>query len=60
MWNGYVRFTKKAFDTVNHDLLLFKLQSMGFNKNAVNWMSSYLTGKEQIEIEMVLNQNPVG
>ena len=39
---------QKAFDTINHDILLFKLQSMGFNSNAVNWMSSYLTDREQI------------
>jgi len=39
---------QKAFDTINHDILLFKLQSMGFNSNAVSWMSSYLTGREQI------------
>ena len=39
---------QKAFDTVNHGILLFKLQSMGFNVNSVKWMCSYLTGREQI------------
>ena len=39
---------QKAFDTVNHGILLFKLRSMGFNENSVKWMYSYLTGREQI------------
>ena len=29
---------QKAFDTVNHDILLFKLKALGFNTAVVNWM----------------------
>ena len=32
----------KAFDTINHDLLLAKLKAYGFSLNAVKFMHSYL------------------
>ena len=32
----------KAFDTVNHKLLLNKLQAAGFSDNAIKWFRSYL------------------
>ena len=35
----------KAFDTVNHSLLLFKLKSYGFSTQAVKFFSSYLSGR---------------
>ena len=37
----------KAFDTVNHKLLLTKLMYMGFNDSALNWFGSYLSGRHQ-------------
>ena len=37
----------KAFDTVNHKLLLTKLLSMGFNNNALSWFGSYLSDRFQ-------------
>jgi ribonuclease P/MRP protein subunit RPP40 len=37
----------KAFDTVNHKLLLTKLMAMGFNDSALNWFGSYLSGRHQ-------------
>ena len=38
----------KAFDTVNHKLLLAKLEILGFQKNTCDWISSYLSGRQQM------------
>ena len=37
----------KAYDTIQHDLLLAKLEAYGFSKNAVKLLKSYLTGRKQ-------------
>lgn len=37
----------KAFDTVNHKLLLAKLKILGFQDRTCDWISSYLTGRSQ-------------
>ena len=42
----YIDF-KKAFDTVNHKLLLTKLQKYGINDLALNWVETYLTNRTQ-------------
>ena len=36
-----------AFDVVDHELLLKKLQLYGFDEEAINWMSCYLSGRSQ-------------
>ena len=33
---------QKAFDTINHEILLYKLLPIGFSKNTISWYESYL------------------
>ena len=33
----------KAFDSINHDVLLYKFSQIGFNDRSVAWFKSYLT-----------------
>lgn len=39
---------QKAFDTVNHDILLKKLSAIGADVSVVNWFSSYISDRQQI------------
>ena len=36
----------KAFDTVNHNLLLKKLQRFGLKDNILTWFKNYLSGRQ--------------
>ena len=38
---------KKAFDTVNHDILIEKLKLYGFQKQSLSWFKSYLKDRKQ-------------
>ena len=44
----------KAFDTINHVLLLAKLKAVGFSKDALSLMYSYLKKRKE---RVVINNN---
>ena len=44
---GVVIDLKKAFDTVNHNVLLYKLNYYGFRGIVNQWFSSYLSNCTQ-------------
>ncbi|KAG8258407.1 hypothetical protein J6590_108419 [Homalodisca vitripennis] len=46
----------KAFDCIDHDLLLNKLQHLGINGIPGNWFRSYLSGRKQL-VELKHNLN---
>ena len=39
---------QKAFDTVNHTILLGKLRAVGLAESSIKWFDSYLTGRNQV------------
>ena len=39
---------QKAFDRVDHKLLIFKLKKIGIEGNILDWISSYLTNRTQV------------
>ena len=47
---------KKAFDTVNHSILLSKLNAYGFGCSTNNWFASYLHDRSQ---KMFCEQSPL-
>ena len=48
---------QKAFDTVNHKILISKLRAMDVGQAALKWFDSYLGGREQtVEISGVFSE----
>ena len=46
----------KAFDTINHGLVLAKLKAYGFSKQALSFMCSYLkNGRQRVQINNKFN-----
>ena len=38
---------KKAFDTIEHDILLKKIENTGIRGPALNWITTYLKGRQK-------------
>jgi hypothetical protein len=53
--NGRLLFLdlKKAFDTVNHDILFEKLKLYGFQKQSLPWFESYLKDRKQFIVKLI-------
>ena len=50
---------QKAFDTVNHKIMLQKLEAIGLHESAIAWFNSYLYGRQQsVEIGEAIS-NPM-
>ena len=37
---------QKAFDTINHEILINKMEFLGFSKNVILWFKSYLSHRK--------------
>lgn len=47
----------KAFDTLDHNIMLDKLTVLGFNRSAIQWFRSYLTTRTQsVNVNGVLSE----
>lgn len=48
---------QKAFDTVNHNILLLKMKALGLDSSAIKWLGSYLSGRDQrVDVGGVLSE----
>ena len=52
-----LRDLQKAFDTVNHKIMLQKLDAIGLHKSAIVWFNSYLCERQQsVEINETISK----
>ena len=49
---------RKAFDSVSHDALLFKLHAYGFQGDLLKWISAFLSGRTQ-QVRVSSSLSPV-
>ena len=47
----------KAFDIINHDLLLAKLKAYGFSKDALTLMCTHLKNRKQSQQQQIVDNN---
>ena len=50
-------YLQKAFDTVNQDILLKKMEFIGFSEETTKWFKSYLSNRNSIFILRILSQD---
>ena len=53
----YLDFSK-AFDKVDHKILLFELQKIGIDSKTVKWIESFVTGRVQLVIVEGVKSSP--
>ena len=50
----------KAFDSINHNILLYKLSKIGFSDKSVKWFKSYLTRTQVVQFDKNISpESPV-
>ena len=50
----------KGFDSINHDILVNKLQDIGLSSSAIQWFRSYLSNRFQgVRINTALSESPL-
>ena len=45
----------KAFDSINHDILLYKMSKIGFSDNALLWFRSYLNRTQSVKFDKTVS-----
>ena len=48
----------KAFDSVDHDILLYKCKMLGFSNPVLHWLESYLKNRQQIVYQNGICSSP--
>ena len=47
----------KAFDCINHDILLLKMEKIGFSNRTIAWFRSYLTRSQTVKYNSILSDS---